>query len=63
MSDGPSLNSPASPPASAAEAAPHVWAFVVKLFDCRDGESVGWRLIGKTLFRAAFDVLDKLPDD
>jgi hypothetical protein len=36
---------------------------VVKLFDRQDGEGVNWRVIAETLFKAAFDVLDRLPDD
>jgi hypothetical protein len=35
----------------------------VKLFDRQDGEGVDWCLIGETLFKAAFDVLDRLPAD
>jgi hypothetical protein len=54
---------PPAPPADAAAAAPLVRAFTVKLFDRQDGEGVNWRIIGETLFKAAFDVLDRLPDD
>lgn len=52
---------PAAPPASAAEAAPFVRDFVVRLYDRQDGEGVNKRLVADTLFRAAFDALDGLP--
>jgi hypothetical protein len=51
------------PPADAATGAPLVRQFVVKLFDRQDGEGVNWRVIAETLFKAAFDVLDRLPED
>jgi hypothetical protein len=35
----------------------------VKLYDRQDGQGVNWRIIAEALFKAAFDVLDKLPDD
>jgi len=50
-------------PADADAGAPLVRQFVVKLFDRQDGEGVNWRMIAETLFKAAFDVLDRLPDD
>ena len=37
--------------------------YLVKLHDRQDGQGVDWRVIAETLFRAAFDVLDKLPED
>ena len=37
--------------------------YVVKLYDRQDGQGVDWRLIAETLFRASFDVLDRLPDE
>jgi hypothetical protein len=40
-----------------------VHEFAVKLFDRQDGEGVNWRMIAETLFKAAFDVLDRLPED
>lgn len=52
---------PAAPPATAAEGAAHVRAFMLGLFARNDGEAVDRRLIAETLFRAAFDALDKLP--
>lgn len=52
-----------SPPADAAAGAALVRQFVVALFDRRDGNGVNWKLVAETLFRAAFDVLDKLPDE
>ena len=56
----PSGKSP--PPASVAEGAAHVRQFIVKLCDKQDGQGVNWRMITDTLFRAAFNVLDELPD-
>jgi DNA-directed RNA polymerase specialized sigma24 family protein len=52
-----------SPPADATAGAALVRQFVVALFDRRDGNGVNWRVIAETLFKAAFDVLDRLPDD
>jgi len=54
---------PAAPPANAKEGAAAVLKATVKLFDRQDGEGVNWRMIAETLFKAAFDVLDRLPDD
>ena len=54
---------PAAPPVSAKEGAAAVLTATVKLFDRQDGEGVDWRLIAETLFKASFDVLDRLPDD
>lgn len=54
---------PAAPPASIGEGAARVSDFVVKPHDRQDGQGVNWRLMTETLFRAAFDLLDKLPDD
>ena len=53
---------PPGPP-SAAEGAARVRQFVVKLFDRQDGQGVDWHMIDEILFRAAFDVLDRLPED
>ncbi len=36
---------------------------VMKLFDKGDGEGANWRLCAESLFRVAFDALDRLPDD
>jgi hypothetical protein len=36
---------------------------MLKLYNRQDGEAADWKLIAETLFKAAFDVLDKLPDD
>lgn len=52
-----------SPPADAVAGAALVHQFVVKLFDQRDGNGVNWKLVAETLFKAAFDVLDRLPQD
>ena len=37
--------------------------FAIKLFDRDEGEAANWPLIAETLFKAAFDALDKSPDD
>jgi hypothetical protein len=50
-------------PANAGEGAARVRQFTVELFDRQDGHGVDWRMIDEILFRAAFDVLDRLPDD
>lgn len=54
---------PAGPPASIAEGAAFVRDHAVKLYDRQDGQGVEWRVIAETLFRAAFDVLDRLPEE
>ena len=54
---------PPRPPADTAAGAVLVRQFVVRLFDRQDGEGVNWQMIGETLFKAAFDVLDRLPED
>ena len=53
------------PPAKPAEpdGAAAVRQFLVKLHDRQDGQGVDWQMIAQTLFRAAFDVLDRLPED
>jgi hypothetical protein len=40
-----------------------VRTFAIKLFDRGEGEAANWKLIAETLFKAAFDALDKSPDD
>jgi hypothetical protein len=37
--------------------------FAIKLFDRDEGEAANWPLIADTLFKAAFDALDRAPDD
>jgi hypothetical protein len=59
----PPYRPPAAPPATTAEGAAFVRDHVVKLYDRQDGQGVDWRLIAETLFRASFDVLDRLPDE
>jgi hypothetical protein len=54
---------PVDPPATPAEGAVRVCQLTVRLYDRQDGNGVDWRMIGETLFKAAFDVLDKLPDE
>jgi len=51
------------PPADAEAGAALVHQAAVKLFDRRDGNGVNWKLVAETLFKAAFDVLDKLPEE
>jgi hypothetical protein len=36
---------------------------VMKLFDRQDGDGANWRLCAESLFRVAFEALDRLPDD
>src|SRR4051794_8850048 len=54
---------PPGPPASTEEGAAAVIKATVKLYDRSDGHGVNWREIAETLFKAAFDVLDRLPED
>lgn len=54
---------PASPPADAAAGAAHIFAAAIKLYDRQDGTGADFRAMTEALFRAAFDALDKLPDD
>jgi hypothetical protein len=54
---------PPAPPANAAEGAARVRGLVMKLFDRQDGEGANWRLCTDSLFRVAFEALDRLPDD
>jgi hypothetical protein len=35
----------------------------MKLFDKGDGDGANWRLCAESLFRVAFEALDRLPDD
>jgi hypothetical protein len=52
-----------SPPANAAEGAVRVRELTVKMLDRQDGEGVNWCFMAEILFKAAFDVLDRLPND
>src|SRR5438309_11568656 len=54
---------PPQPPANAAEGAAGVRGLVMKLFDRQDGDGANWRLCAESLFRVAFEALDRLPDD
>jgi hypothetical protein len=54
---------PAGPPASAKDGAAAVIAAAVKLFDRQDGKGVDPRMMAETLFFAAFNALDGLPED
>jgi hypothetical protein len=50
-------------PADAEAGAVLVRKFAIKLFDREEGEAANWPLIADTLFTAAFDALDRSPDD
>ena len=50
-------------PADADSGALFVRKFAIELFDREDGEAANWRLIAETLFKAAFEALDKSADD
>jgi hypothetical protein len=50
-------------PTDAEAGAMLVRKFAIKLFDRDEGEAANWRLIADTLFKAAFDALDRSPDD
>jgi hypothetical protein len=50
-------------PADAEAGAALVRKFAIKLFDRDEGEAANWKLIAETLFKAAFDALDRSPDD
>lgn len=54
-----------APPAQPAvmDGAAAVRQYLVKLHDRQDGQGVDWRVIAETLFKAAFDGLDRLPED
>ena len=54
---------PPQPPANAAEGAARVRGLVMKLFDRGDGDGANWKLCAESLFRVAFEALDRLPDD
>ena len=58
-------NVPKTPkkPADAEAGAALVRKFAIKLFDRDEGEAANWKLIAETLFKAAFDALDRSPDD
>jgi hypothetical protein len=43
--------------------AARVTAAVVPIFDKSDGTGADWRLMTESLFKAAFKMLDGLPDD
>lgn len=66
MAKSPTRNSP--PPAPKApetsvEGAKRLSALAVQAFDRKDGTGADWRLLTDSLFRAAFDQLDKLPEE
>jgi hypothetical protein len=50
-------------PVDAVAGAELVRKFAIKLFDREEGEAANWPLIADTLFKAAFDALDRSPDD
>jgi hypothetical protein len=50
-------------PADADSGAAFVRKFAIELFDRGEGEAANWPLIAETLFKAAFEALDRSPDD
>src|ERR1700730_6877340 len=54
---------PPKKPTDAEAGAVLVRKFAIKLFDRDEGEAANWKLIADTLFKAAFDALDKSPDE
>src|ERR1700732_1883249 len=54
---------PQKKPADSEAGAALVRKFAIKLFDRDEGEAANWKLIAETLFKAAFDALDRSPDD
>ena len=61
MAKGPRFTPrPAKPakPTTAAEGAPHVRTFMLKLFDRQDGMPADWNLIAETLLKEAFAAVD-----
>ena len=50
-------------PADSEAGAALVRKFAIKLFDRDEGEAANWKLIADTFFKAAFDALDRSPDD
>lgn len=53
---------PPKPPVNSAEGGKRIQAMAVQMFDRKDGTGADWRLLTESLFRAAFDQLDKLPE-
>ena len=51
------------PPADAKAAAPFVRSYMIDLFEKEDGAAADWSLISETLFRAAFEAVETIPDD
>ena len=54
---------PATPPGSAEEGSALITAAAVSIFDKRDGTGADWRLMVESLFKAAFVMLEGLPED
>jgi hypothetical protein len=50
-------------PADAEAGVVLVRKFAIKLFDRDEGEAANWPLIAETLFKAAFEALDRSPDN
>ena len=49
-----------APPTTAEDGAKRILAQTIKLFDAQNGEGVDWRLVTESLFRTAFQTLEKL---
>lgn len=54
---------PSLPPGSTEEGAARITSATIKMFDRADGTGADWRLMAESLFKAAFVMLDGLPDD
>lgn len=56
-------STPPAKPTDAAAGAPHVRAFMLKLFDRQDGAAADWLLIAETLLKEAFAAVDLAATD
>lgn len=54
---------PSGPPADAKAGGTAILAAAAKLYDRKDGHGADWQAVAEALFRAGFQVLDRLPDD
>lgn len=65
MAKRPYRGKPAAPPRldTAEAGAALIRAYALKLFDRQDGNGANWRMMADSLFKAAFEALDRLPDD
>jgi len=63
MAKGFQRSKPIPPPANAEAGAALIRAHALTLFDRHNGDGADWRMMADSLFKAAFDTLDRLPDD